>query len=81
MEFDDAALFAFKEARLPAQAAPNPLTRKSVTFGRQELVAFLTPLAGDDDALVVLEGVSMYLPATTLAETAATVRGRFCRER
>src|SRR5262245_37829005 len=72
-EFDDAALFTFKETRLPAHTAPNPLTRTSVDFSRAELHDYLAPLAGDDEALVVLEGVSMYLPAASLEKTAATV--------
>jgi methyltransferase (TIGR00027 family) len=73
-EFDDAALFAFKEERLPARTAPNVLTRTSVDFSRAELRDLLAPLAGDDEALVILEGVSMYLPTATLEKTAATVR-------
>ena len=73
-EFDDAALFAFKEERLPARSAPNALTRTPVDFSRAELHDYLAPLAGDDEALVVLEGVSMYLPSATLEKTAATVR-------
>jgi len=72
-EFDDAALFAFKESRLPVQSAANPLTRTSVDFSQAELHDYLAPLAGEDDALVVLEGVSMYLPTATLEQTAATV--------
>jgi methyltransferase (TIGR00027 family) len=72
-EFDDADLFAFKEAQLPERTAPNPLTRTSVDFSRAELHDYLAPLAGDDEALVVLEGVSMYLPAASLEKTAATV--------
>ncbi len=59
VEFDDAALFAFKEAQLPEHTAPNKLTRTSVDFSRAELHDYLAPLAGDDEALVVLEGVSM----------------------
>jgi methyltransferase (TIGR00027 family) len=73
-EFDDAALFAFKEARLPVHTAPNPLTRTPVDFSRAELRDYLAPLSGNDDALVVLEGVSMYLPSAVLAKTAAAVR-------
>jgi methyltransferase (TIGR00027 family) len=73
-EFDDAALFAFKEARLPAKTARNPLTRTPVDFSRAELSDYLAPLAGEDEALVVLEGVSMYLPNATLEKTAETVR-------
>lgn len=60
-EFDDPGLLALKEARLPAAQAPNPLVRVGVDFAREGLEAHLAPLAGDDEALVILEGVSMYL--------------------
>lgn len=73
-EFDDAALFALKEGKLPAYTAPNALTRLPVDFSRAELHDSLAPLAGDDEALVVLEGVSMYLPSAALEKTAAAVR-------
>ena len=73
-EFDDAALLALKEQKLPAHTAPNALTRTPVDFSRAELHDYLAPLAGDDEALVVLEGVSMYLPSATLGKTVATVR-------
>lgn len=72
-EFDDAALFAFKETRLPAHSAPNALTRTPVDFSQAELHDYLAPLAGDDEALVVLEGVTMYLATEILEKTAATV--------
>lgn len=78
-ELDDAALLTFKEARLPARTAPNPLTRVSVDFSRADLHDYLAPLAGDDEALVVLEGVSMYLPTATLAKTAEAIRAALPR--
>lgn len=73
-EFDDPALFALKEAQLPAATAPNPLSRIAVDFERESLATHLEPLAGDDEALVVLEGVSMYLPDGALTAFAATLR-------
>lgn len=73
-EIDDPQLLAYKEERLPAAGAPNPLVRVPVSFETDRLAPHLEPLAGDDDALVVLEGVAMYLGDETLAELAATVR-------
>jgi methyltransferase (TIGR00027 family) len=73
-ELDDAALLALKEEQLPARTAPNALTRIPVDFSTAELRDYLAPLAGGDEALVVLEGVSMYLSAETLGKTAAAVR-------
>jgi methyltransferase (TIGR00027 family) len=73
-EVEDPTLLAFKESRLPADAAPNPLTRIPVSFQTEAVATHLSPLAGDDPAVVVLEGVSMYLPDPTLLDLAATVR-------
>lgn len=73
-ELDDPALLAFKEERLRAQEARNPLTRIPVAFDTQTPDAYLAPLAGDDDALVILEGVSMYLSDQALGAVAAGVR-------
>lgn len=73
-EFDDPGLLAVKELRLPADQAPNLLVRVGVDFAREGLAAHLAPLAGDDEAMVILEGVSMYLPDEALTATAAAVR-------
>jgi methyltransferase (TIGR00027 family) len=78
-EFDDAALFALKETKLPAHTVPNPLTRTAIDFSRAELRDYLAPLGAEEEALVVLEGVSMYLPADVLTNTAAAVRASLPR--
>ena len=73
-ELDDPQLIARKEERMPARTAPNPLIRVPVSFQTERLATHLAPLAGDDHAVVVLEGVSMYLGDETLAEVATAVR-------
>jgi methyltransferase (TIGR00027 family) len=80
-EFDDPALFALKEARLPERSAPNPLSRQPIDFRRERLADRLAPFAGNDPAMVVLEGVSMYLPPDALQTLARTVRGFLPRAR
>jgi O-methyltransferase involved in polyketide biosynthesis len=50
-----------------------------VSFQTDSLAARLAPLAGDDRALVVLEGVTMYLADETLADLARTVRAALPR--
>lgn len=80
-EFDDAALIALKEARLPERSAPNPLTRRAIDFRRDPLADHLGPLAGGDEAIVVLEGVSMYLLPDVLTRLASTVRAFLPRAR
>ena len=69
-EIDDPSLLAFKEARLPAASAPNPVQRIPVVFQSDAPDRFLGQLAGDDDALVILEGVSMYLSDQALRDVA-----------
>jgi methyltransferase (TIGR00027 family) len=73
VELDDPQLLAYKEARLPAAEAPNPLTRIPVSFATTTAAQFLDPLAGDDSALVILEGVSMYLADDLLDALAAAL--------
>ena len=73
-ELDDRELLAFKEQRLPAVSAPNPLTRVPVSFESETLASHLEPLGGNDPALVVIEGVTMYLADETLESVARAVR-------
>lgn len=73
-EFDSAELLDFKEQRLPAASAPNPVVRAAVDLGDGRLGEHLAPIAGDDQAIVVMEGVSMYLTPAALASTARAVR-------
>lgn len=80
-EFDDPALFALKEERLPERTAPNPVTRRPIDFHKEPLAKHLGPLAGNDEAIVVLEGVSMYLPPDVLTTLASTVHAFLPRAR
>ena len=54
-EIDNAQLLSFKETRLPVSEAPRPLVRVPVAFESSAPDEYLAPLAGDDDALVILE--------------------------
>lgn len=78
-EIDDPALLAFKEERLPANGAPNPLVRIPVSFQTGRLAEHLMSLAGDERALVIVEGVTMYLADETLAELTRAVRSALPR--
>jgi methyltransferase (TIGR00027 family) len=73
VEIDDPSLLAFKEQRLPAADAPNPLDRMPVVFQSESPGQYLGRLAGSDRALVILEGVSMYLTDDALRQLAAAV--------
>ena len=72
-EIDDPPLLAYKEHRLPAATCPNPLTRTPVAFDREAPDQYLGALAGDDEVLVVLEGVSMYLSDAALRALADAI--------
>ncbi len=73
VEIDDASLLAFKEQQLPAAGAPNPVDRIPVVFGSESADRYLGRLAGDDRALVIVEGVSMYLSDDALRQLAAAL--------
>jgi len=73
VEFDEPALLAFKEEILPSASAPNPLTRIPVAFGDTRPDVFLGPIGGTDRALILLEGVSMYLPPEAIRDLATAL--------
>lgn len=74
LELDNPAVIAIKEKVLPQKEAPNPLQRTSIDFATEKLAHKLSPLAGEAGAIVVMEGVSMYLTQEELAATLATLR-------
>jgi methyltransferase (TIGR00027 family) len=76
-EIEVPELLDHKEARLPARTAPNPLTRVPFAYGKERIASRLAPLAGTDPAIVVVEGVTMYLPEAELTSLAEAVRGAF----
>ncbi|MEQ1731388.1 MAG: class I SAM-dependent methyltransferase [Vicinamibacterales bacterium] len=73
-EFDSPELVDFKEQRLPAASAPHPLIRAALEPNGGNLDEALGSVAGDDQAVVVLEGVSMYLTPAMLSVTARAIR-------
>lgn len=72
-ELDDGPLLAFKEERLPRSESPNPLERIPVSFATDTPERYLRALAGADEAVVVLEGVSMYLSDEVLESLARAI--------
>jgi len=72
-ELDDPPLLAYKEGRLPTGEAPNPLVRIPVAFDLDVPDRYIGALAGNDAALVILEGVSMYLSDAALTSLAAAL--------
>jgi len=78
-EFDHPSILAIKERELPERTAPNSLMRIAYDHRRDALADALAPYAGDDEAIVVLEGVSAYLDHDALRALAGTVQAALPR--
>jgi len=74
LELDHPAVMALKEAKLPVAEAPNPLQRVPIDFGTEALEDKLAPWAGTRGAVVVMEGVSMYLEPAQWRSTAQALQ-------
>lgn len=74
IEFDQPALLERKNMLLPVSECPVPLIRVSIDFVKDSLVTRLLPWAGTRDAIVVMEGVSMYLTEEQQRLTFAALR-------
>lgn len=77
VELDEPAVIALKEARLPAQEAPNPLIRVSIAFDREPLGAALAPFRDLAGPVVVLEGIFPYLSAAEVQRLLEAIRTTF----
>lgn len=73
-EVDEPALIALKNEVLPAADAPRPLERVAVDFGKERLAERLAPFVSGSPALVILEGVLLYLDADQQTATAQAIR-------
>jgi methyltransferase (TIGR00027 family) len=71
IEIDERAIIDYKEERLPAREAPNPLQRVAIDFSSEKLVDRLAPFADAERALVIIEGVLLYLDRAQMEATAA----------
>jgi methyltransferase (TIGR00027 family) len=79
IEVDEPAIISYKEARLPAASAPNPLTRLTIDFSHDTLRGRLAAHAGKETTHVVLEGVLMYLTHAQRRELLEAIRHLFPR--
>lgn len=68
-ELDEPQLITYKEERLPARQAPNPLHRIAIDFSTDSLGDKLQPLAPAGATVFVIEGVTMYVTAQSLRAT------------
>lgn len=68
VEIDQPALIAIKDRLLPAARSPQPLTRMPFDFATERLADKLQTIEGERP-IVVMEGVSMYLPQAQMKST------------
>lgn len=76
-ELDEPQLIAYKNDRLPASQAPNPLQRIPIEFGVDLLEDKLKAVRRDAPTVFVIEGVTMYLPAQSLRATLEILKSHF----
>jgi methyltransferase (TIGR00027 family) len=76
-EFDEPEILNYKESRLPAATAPNPLQRIPIEFAREQLADKLAPLTAPSSVHVIVEGVLMYLNREQRAALLRALAGRF----
>jgi methyltransferase (TIGR00027 family) len=61
IEVDEPAIIHYKDTKLPASNAPNPLTRIPIEFARESLTDKLSSFSTETTTHIILEGVLMYL--------------------
>ncbi len=76
-EFDEPEIISYKEQRLPAVQAPNPLTRVPVEFARESLSDKLAIVGSPANVHVVIEGVLYYLTHPQRQALLQTLAARF----
>jgi methyltransferase (TIGR00027 family) len=77
LELDEPQLIGYKNERLPAAKAPNPLRRITIDFETESLQEKLRPFAGAVPTVFVIEGVTMYVTAESLRATLEILRSLF----
>lgn len=76
-EFDEPEILTYKEGKLPAATAPNPLTRIPIDFARESLADKLAIVGSPSNVHVVVEGVLMYLTQSQRRALLETLAARF----
>jgi methyltransferase (TIGR00027 family) len=76
-EIDEPEILAYKESRLPAAEAPNPLRRITIEFAREKLADKLAAITASSGVHIIVEGVLMYLTRDQRVALLQTLAGRF----
>jgi len=75
IELDEPQVIAYKNERLPASQARNPLQRIPIDFSSESLAQKLSAVAGNGGpTVIVIEGVFMYLEQETIRELLQTLQ-------
>ena len=77
IELDEPQVIAYKNERLPVSESKNELHRIAIDFSTDSLEEKLAPFAGKDPAVVVIEGVFMYLEQETIRQLLQTLHRLF----
>jgi len=78
IELDEPQVIAYKDERLPASQAQNPLRRIPIDFATESVEEKLLALAGGGGpTVVIIEGVFMYLEQETIRQLLATLHRLF----
>ena len=78
IELDEPQVIAYKDERLPASQAQNPLQRVPIDFGTETVAEKLSEFAGaGGPTVVVIEGVFMYLDEQTIRQLLQTLHRLF----
>ena len=76
-ELDEPEILTYKEGRLPAATAPNPLRRIAIEFAREKLADKLALITPPSSVHIVIEGVLMYLGREQRVSLLRTITERF----
>lgn len=76
-EIDEPEILTYKESRLPADTAPNPLQRIAIEFDTASLADTLATIAAPASVHLVIEGVLMYLSREQKLSLLHAVSARF----
>ena len=77
IELDEPPLIARKNQALPPTTCPNSLVRIPIEFATEPLQTKLSAYADSRPTLVILEGVTMYVPSVALERTLRELRNLF----
>jgi methyltransferase (TIGR00027 family) len=69
VEVDEPQIIHYKNEKLPITECKNPLTRIAIDFSSETIIQKLAPFKHDTPAIIVIEGVFMYLQEDAIADT------------